>query len=119
VLVNAGSSAGPKILPRVWLKNWKPVVHGVAVRPDTRYPGNDPAFCHRAIRRKPPSLASPGTRFLPALTGEIFVNHYWKLWQGRQPEQPVTVNPPHRKVTSPDGDDDFYARVGGAVGTRM
>jgi putative molybdopterin biosynthesis protein len=122
VLVNAGSSAGSEdFTSRVVEKLGNLLVHGVAVRPG--HPvilGMIQHSVTRADSTQTPIIGIPGYPVSAALTGEIFVEPLLKLWQGRQPEQPVTVNAAlTRKVTSPAGDDDFMRVVVGRVGTRM
>ena len=122
VLVNAGSSAGSEdFTSRVVEKLGNLLVHGVAVRPG--HPVILGMIHHsvtRADSTQTPIIGIPGYPVSAALTGEIFVEPLLKLWQGGQPEQPVTVNAAlTRKVTSPAGDDDFMRVVVGRVGTRM
>ena len=122
VLVNAGSSAGSEdFSSRVVEKLGTLLVHGVAVRPG--HPVILGMINHsqkRADSTQTPIIGIPGYPVSAALTGEIFVEPLLKLWQGRQPEQPITVNASlTRKVTSPAGDDDFMRVVVGRVGSRM
>jgi len=122
VLVNAGSSAGSEdFTSRVVEKLGNLLVHGVAVRPG--HPvilGMIKHSVTRADLTQTPIIGIPGYPVSAALTGEIFVEPLLKLWQGRQPERPITVNAAlTRKVTSPAGDDDFMRVVVGRVGSRM
>ena len=122
VLVNAGSSAGSEdFTSRVVEKLGNLLVHGVAVRPG--HPvilGMIKHSVTRADLTQTPIIGIPGYPVSAALTGEIFVEPLLKLWQGRQPERPITVNAAlTRKVTSPAGDDDFMRVVVGRVDSRM
>lgn len=123
ILLNAGSSAGSEdFSARVVESLGELLVHGVAVRPghpvilgmvhqQTPDPGRSKAV---------PIIGVPGYPVSAALTGEIFVEPLLARWQGRQPNEPVTVTASlTRKVTSPAGDDDFLRVAVGRVGEKL
>jgi putative molybdopterin biosynthesis protein len=123
VLLNAGSSAGSEdFSARVVAALGELLVHGVAVRPG--HPVilgmlSVPPGPSRSAARIP-IIGVPGYPVSAALTGEIFVRPLLALWQGRQMEQPPSVQATlTRKVVSPGGDDDYMRMAVGRVGQRL
>lgn len=113
VLLNAGSSAGSEdFSAQVIDKLGQVLVHGVAVRP------GHPVILGLVTREdgtQIPIIGVPGYPVSAALTGEIFVEPLLALWQGKVSQTKAQTIPAKltRKITSPQGDDD-YLRV--AVG---
>jgi putative molybdopterin biosynthesis protein len=122
VLLNAGSSAGADdYSARVVEKLGRLLVHGVAVRP------GHPVILGILQRENKendsrggvPIVGVPGYPVSAALTGEIFVQPLLARWQGRQEEEPQTIEAElTRKTTSPAGDDDYLRVAIGRVGER-
>lgn len=117
VLLNAGSSAGSEDFSAQVVETLgELLVHGIAVRP------GHPVILGMIDTQKGkiPIIGVPGYPVSAALTGEIFVERLLARWQGRQPEQPITVRAMMtRKVTSPAGDDDYMRVAVGRVGEKL
>lgn len=132
VIVNAGSSAGSEdFTARVIAELGQVLVHGIAIRPGhpvilglIERPEDER---HQTIAQRPsrgerwvPVIGLPGYPVSAAITCELLVKPTIARWLGQPVEPPAEIAATMtRKVTSPEGEEEFLRVTVGQVGDRI